>query len=411
MQSDSPSNSDNRPAPSVEALLREGIAAARAGQRTRARALLTRVVEQDDGNVQARLWLAGIAPSLDETESHLRKVLALDPDNPKALGGLRWVQEQRAVQPPARAEAAEPEEPPAQPPPAAPGKGRGNEFVLIGVLGLILLGLLAAEAVQGALPAPLPVLRFLLGVLFVLFVPGYALQAALFPRAADLDGPERLAVSIGLSVAAIPPMALLLDALPWGIRLWPVVACEGVLIITAAAVAWLRRKRLPEPERFRPVADVNVRGWWAAQSRTHRILYGVLAVSLAAAAIAAAAILAPNESDRPRTEFYVLGAEGLAENYPRTGVVGQPLAVRVGIVNHEGRSERFVVRLRLDGQSVGEVGPLDLADGARWEEEVRFVPEAAGIHVQLDLLLFREGGDAPLRSLLLWLDEVAEPEG
>ena len=119
-----------------------------------------------------------------------------------------------------------------------------NEFIPIILLGLILVGLIAA-GVQ-VLPAPLPMLRLLLGLAFVLFVPGYTLQAALFPRQDDLDGPERLALSFGLSIAVIPPIALVLDKLPWGIRLWPIVISLALFTLACSAVAVYRRQRLPD---------------------------------------------------------------------------------------------------------------------------------------------------------------------
>ena len=122
--------------------------------------------------------------------------------------------------------------------------------------------------------------RLLLGLAYVLFVPGYALQAALFPRAGDLDGPERLALSFGLSVAVVPLLALVLDRLPWGIRLWPIVAGEGLIIALWAAVAVFRRRRLAEDERPVLVLHVDARGWWAGQDRTGRVLYGVLAATV-----------------------------------------------------------------------------------------------------------------------------------
>ena len=46
-------------------------------------------------------------------------------------------------------------------------------------------------------------LRILVGVAMVLFIPGYALIAALFPAKGDLDGIERVALSFGLSIAVV----------------------------------------------------------------------------------------------------------------------------------------------------------------------------------------------------------------
>jgi len=81
----------------VEDLLREGIAAAKSGQRERAYDLLRQVVENDEENVLAWLWLSGVAESLDEREICLENVLALDATNETARKGLAWVQEQKAA--------------------------------------------------------------------------------------------------------------------------------------------------------------------------------------------------------------------------------------------------------------------------------------------------------------------------
>ena len=47
-------------------------------------------------------------------------------------------------------------------------------------------------------------IRIILGLPLVLFLPGYALIATLFPRKDDFDGIERIALSFGLSIAISP---------------------------------------------------------------------------------------------------------------------------------------------------------------------------------------------------------------
>jgi tetratricopeptide (TPR) repeat protein len=78
----------------VDELLQEGIAAAKSGQRERAYDLLMQVVEEDEENVLAWLWLSGVADSLDDREICLENVLALDPTNTAARKGLAQVREQ-----------------------------------------------------------------------------------------------------------------------------------------------------------------------------------------------------------------------------------------------------------------------------------------------------------------------------
>jgi uncharacterized membrane protein len=276
-----------------------------------------------------------------------------------------------------------------------------NEFILIILFGLILVALIAA-GVQG-LPAPLPMLRLLLGLAFVLFVPGYTLQAALFPRVEDLDGPERLALSFGLSIAVIPPIALVLDRLPWGIRLWPIVVSLALFILACSAVAWYRRSHLPDEERFVLTVEVDVKGWWAAQDRTSRILYGVLALALTTAFLSALAIIVLPKPGERFTEFYILGPEGLAENYPREAIVSQPITVTMGITNREGVPAEYRVEVMNGEHLVGQAGPVQLEAGVTDEQPVTFMPTEVGDDVKVTFLLYRDGGQEPYRSLRLWL--------
>ena len=105
----------------LDRLLREGVAAAKSGQRERARELLMRVVEQDERNAPAWLWLSGVVDGLDDREVCLENVLALDPDNAAARKGLAWVQQQKGDEDSlAQNVATEPELPPTDSVPGSP---------------------------------------------------------------------------------------------------------------------------------------------------------------------------------------------------------------------------------------------------------------------------------------------------
>ena len=93
-------------------------------------------------------------------------------------------------------------------------------------------------------------IRILLGLPLVLFLPGYSLIAALFPRKADLDGLERTALSFGLSIAVVPLLGLALNYTPFGIRLSPVLVVLSVFTIVLAAVAYVRRAFWRVPRRL-----------------------------------------------------------------------------------------------------------------------------------------------------------------
>jgi uncharacterized membrane protein len=117
---------------------------------------------------------------------------------------------------------------------------------------LALVVLLTLSCIPFVLLPPLnetPV-RIILGLLLVLFLPGYSLIAALFPAKDDLDGIERMALSFGLSIAVVPLLGLALNYTPFGIRLVPILVVLSVFTVLLAVIACVRRQGLPDGERF-----------------------------------------------------------------------------------------------------------------------------------------------------------------
>jgi hypothetical protein len=90
---------------------------------------------------------------------------------------------------------------------------------------------------------PFVALRWVLGSVFVLFVPGYVTVEALFPRGRELDSIERFALSVGLSLALVPLVGLLLNYTPWGIRLNPIVISLTILTVGLALIGLARQYR------------------------------------------------------------------------------------------------------------------------------------------------------------------------
>jgi uncharacterized membrane protein len=83
-------------------------------------------------------------------------------------------------------------------------------------------------------------LRYVFGSALVLFLPGFALIEALYPKR-ELDELTRLALSIGLSLALVPLVGLVLNYTPWGIRLLPVSISIAGLTAVLLCVALKRR--------------------------------------------------------------------------------------------------------------------------------------------------------------------------
>jgi uncharacterized membrane protein len=321
-----------------------------------------------------------------------------------------------------------------------PGPVRRFPADLAAVIGLTLLTVLAVS-IPVVRETPI---RIVLGLSFVLFLPGYAFVAALFPEAGSgpavedeeggsddgIDPIERVALAFGLSIAVVPLIGLVLNFTPWGIRLAPIVLSVSGFTIVCAVVAAFRRWELPPEERF----SVPYRGWIAAgraelfepDDRTDAALNVVLALALLLALGSVGfAVATPQDGER-FTEFYLLteddDGELVADGYPEAFVQGQAQPVIVGVENHEHEPVDYtvVVQLeRVEGEGeeseVVEREELDRFGTSLDHEEAqhtefRIVPTMTGEELRLSFLLY--DGEAPTeptrenayRDLHLWID-------
>jgi hypothetical protein len=94
---------------------------------------------------------------------------------------------------------------------------------------------------------PLVYLRQGLGILFVLFLPGYAFIKTFYPSNApiatssgNMDAVERLTFSLGLSITLTAITGLVLNYTPWGIRLTPITLSLLSITVIFATVAIVR---------------------------------------------------------------------------------------------------------------------------------------------------------------------------
>ena len=121
--------------------------------------------------------------------------------------------------------------------------------------------------------------------------------------------------------------------------------------------------------------------------------------------MALAGVVVMTSSPRPgegNTEFYLLGRQGLAEDYPREAVVGQPVEVVFGITNREGKQGVYRVEVYQGAARTGAAGPYRLEDGEVVEAGVTYTPAQPGEDVRVRFYLLKEGCDQPYRSLELW---------
>lgn len=304
-------------------------------------------------------------------------------------------------------------------------------------------------------------LRVVFGLVFVLFLPGYAFVAALFPEAgsgptetdpssteenhsttrpapepgteaaadavgdtadhtpqeqAGIDGIERVALSFGLSIAIVPLIGLVLNFTPWGIRLAPIaISVSGVTLI-CVAVAAQRRWALPADEQF----TVPYREWLAAgrtelfepESQTDAALNVVLAISILLALSSVGYAVAVPPQGEQFTEFYLLteqpNGELVADDYPTDITIDEQPELIVGIANNEYDSQEYTVIVQLQ-DVVREGNTTTVTDRTELDRFTTTVAHNETHHERRVLTPTRTGTDLRVQYLLYTGEPPANP--
>jgi len=120
-------------------------------------------------------------------------------------------------------------------------------------------------------------------------------------------------------------------------------------------------------------------------------------------------IVTPKQGEK-FTEFYILGPEGMADDYPTDMTVGDEGEVIIGVVNHEYTSITYWLEVKLNETVIGEE-KLRLEHNETWEEPFLVEANRKGEDQKVEFLRYRDQDHnesdetwEPYRSLHLWVD-------
>jgi uncharacterized membrane protein len=134
------------------------------------------------------------------------------------------------------------------------------------------------------------------------------------------------------------------------------------------------------------------------------VLLVVLVVSLVG--VVYVAIDPPRATD-PYSEFYLLGPDGIADDYPTRLQPGESGTVIVGVTNHEGSPTTYHVRVvdtNASGDGTLATASQTVSPDETWETDVTFSIEETGRHrVQFQLYKEQPSGE-PYLTTRLWVN-------
>ena len=257
-----------------------------------------------------------------------------------------------------------------------------------------------------------------LGIVLMIFVPGYLCGTALLPRKGDIDWTFRIVLSSGLSLAIVAFLGITLDLTPWGITLPTMVLSILAVSLILGLVAYRRRISLPPGERLQATLVLKM-AWWRDYTLAEKILALALAAILVSTVPFLVSALSKPRPTEPYSELYLLGPTGNFTGYPVRLNRSELGSIQIVVISHEGRGSNYTVRVDLVGVQVvyntsnghNETVEMNrttlstfsptLSDGGTWTQPYGFSIATAGLY-QVQVLLTLRGNLAnPYRSVHL----------
>lgn len=291
---------------------------------------------------------------------------------------------------------------------------------------LVFINLLTILLVLSIFIIPSVPLRYILGVPLLLFFPGYALYRVLFVQKKETDYLELIAVSAVTSAAVTALIGFALNYTQLGVRLVPVIASVTAFIFATSIIALARQAASPGGIKLWNELDFSPNHEQATGKKNG---YTIIAIMVLAVLVLGGFLAVRFKANETYSEFYVLGLDKTAENYPSSFLIksgkiagvnytngdvvdGQWGRVFLNVINHEGSAAAYSIKVNIDnrpsdlmyGNSTFQDYSFRLNDKERWSGEIGFSPTRPGINQKVDFLLFKDGKQQAENTLTLWVD-------
>jgi uncharacterized membrane protein len=195
------------------------------------------------------------------------------------------------------------------------------------------------------------ILQMILGLPFLLFIPGYLFFLAVVPShsaKSDIDAIHIIAISIGLSIALVSLDGILLFFTPLGFTLLSIVSSLELVVLICGIVALYRKRKLPHQNQVslplsKPLLEVHSRG--------DKILLAILFLAIMMTIFTAVFISFLPTRQESFTEFYILDESGKVYNYPKNITVAQDTTFTLGLINQEHKTMDYTIEIWLVNQT------------------------------------------------------------
>lgn len=202
-------------------------------------------------------------------------------------------------------------------------------------------------------------LRIVLGLPFILFIPGYLLITVLFPaKKTDkrINVIERIALSFGISMAIVALIGSALEYTTGKIQLESAFISIFVFEISIGVISLYRWfKTIPDDERLVVSIDlslVKLKNNFKTKGKLDKMLIIVLIILMLVTSTLFVFMITTPRTVEKFTGFYLLGSDRSTANYPSTINAGENATIIIGVTNHEYQTINYTIEVWLINQTI-----------------------------------------------------------
>jgi uncharacterized membrane protein len=232
-------------------------------------------------------------------------------------------------------------------------------------------------------------IKIIVEYLMLLFLPGYSLLTVLFPRKNDFKIKKRLVLSFMVSILITLLIGVILNYIPFEAGITQVLISVSIFTLIMQPISFFRRRQVFVSFSL-DLAEIfnRFKSSFKAKSQRDKIISIVLIVFIFVAVFTTVyIILSPKEGEK-FTEFYLLGPDGKAYNYPTNLTVNQIGTVYQGIVNHEASDTNYEVIVRFNGAVLKNYN-ISLENDEKMEIPLTFRASNRGQNQKLEFFLYK----------------------
>lgn len=294
---------------------------------------------------------------------------------------------------------------------------------------IVLIDLICVLLVLAILLVPTMPFRIFLGLPLLLYFPGYTLLSALFAKRNSIDPIEKVALSVAISVAIVSLTGFVLNYLPIGITLEPVLytICGFVFLFSLITLFRSRHSQTTEYDFSEKTESVP---FWGNNSLSRSFMIILIILVVTACGILGYFVFMPKSGEQ-FSEFYVLGNNGKAQNYPTEYIMDDGVITEVkyddgtidtsstygnvslGIVNHEENNTAYFIKMQInhepvdiiyEGSKYPTIGPIELSNGEKWERNIGILPVKESDNQMVEIMLYKDTENNLLNSLQIFIN-------